>query len=168
MKKVVVLPYDDKWKEEYTRIKTELLSALGDSILAIEHIGSTSVEGLAAKPVIDIDVMIKDYNVFETVKKRLSDIGYRHEGDLGVKDRQAFKYNNKPHLMKHNLYVCPEYSEELNRHLAFRNYLRNHPEDRDWYGSVKMLAAKRYPDDIDRYMIAKSPCAVEIINRSTK
>ena len=168
MKKVVVLPYDDKWKEEYTRIKTELLSALGDSILAIEHIGSTSVEGLAAKPVIDIDVMIKDYNVFETVKKRLSDIGYRHEGDLGVKDRQAFKYNNNPHLMKHNLYVCPEYSEELNRHLAFRNYLRNHPEDRDWYGSVKMLAAKRYPDDIDRYMIAKSPCAVEIINRSTK
>jgi GrpB-like predicted nucleotidyltransferase (UPF0157 family) len=70
--------------------------------------------------------------------------------------------------MKHHLYVCPEYSEELNRHLAFRNYLRKHPEDRDWYGSVKMLAAKRYPEDIDRYMIAKSPCAVEIINRSMK
>jgi len=165
MKKVIVTPYDEKWKQEFERIKEELLTVLNNYIIAIEHIGSTSVEGLAAKPIIDIDIIIKDYNSFETIKEKLDQVGYTHEGDLGIKDRQAFKYVDKPHLMKHNLYVCPEYSEELKRHIAFRDYLRHNSKDRDWYGSVKILAAKHYPEDINSYMIAKSPCAVEIINR---
>jgi GrpB-like predicted nucleotidyltransferase (UPF0157 family) len=67
--------------------------------------------------------------------------------------------------MKHHLYVCPEYSEELKRHITFRDYLRSHPEDRDWYGSVKILAAKHYPEDIDSYMIAKHPCVREIFSK---
>jgi len=167
MKKVLVVPYDEKWKQEFEHIKAELLCSLANYVIAIEHVGSTSVEGLAAKPIIDIDVIIKDYNFFERVKEKLSQIGYIYEGDLGIKDRQAFKYEEKPHLMKHHLYVCPEYSEELKRHIAFRDYLRSHSEDRDWYGAVKILAAKRYPEDINSYMIAKSPCALEIIHKCT-
>ena len=165
MKKVIVIPYDKSWKGEFEKIKNELISASGNNIICIEHVGSTSVEGLAAKPIIDIDIVIKDYNSFETVKENLAQIGYTHEGDLGIKDRQAFKYIEKTHLMKHHLYVCPEYAEELRRHIAFRDYLRSHPEDRDWYSAVKILAAKRYPEDINSYMIAKSPCVAEIINR---
>ena len=165
MKQVIVVPYDPKWKIEFEKIKNELLLVLDKHIISIEHVGSTSVEGLAAKPIIDIDVIIKNYDIFETIKDALSQIGYMHEGDLGIKDRQAFQYKDKPHLMKHHLYVCPEYSEELERHLAFRDYLRQHPEDRDWYGSVKLLAAQRYPEDINSYMIAKSPCAVEILHK---
>lgn len=122
MKKVIVVPYDEKWKQEFRRIYDELISVLDCHIIAIEHVGSTSVEGLASKPVIDIDIIIKDYNSFETVKNKLSDIGYSYEGDLGIKDRQAFKYIEKHHLMKHHLYVCPQYSEELKRHLTFRDY----------------------------------------------
>lgn len=166
MKRVIVVPYDEKWKLEFEKIKAELSKALDDYAVAIEHVGSTSVEGLAAKPVIDIDVIIRDYNSFETVKAKLAQIGYTHEGDLGIKDRQAFKYEDKPHLMKHHLYVCPEYSEELKRHIAFRDYLRSHPEDRDWYGAVKILAARHYPEDIDSYMIVKSPCVAEIISKT--
>jgi len=165
VKKVIVVPYDEKWEAEFKHIKEELLAVIGSYVIAIEHVGSTAVKGLSAKPVIDIDVVIENYNIFEVIKEKLGQIGYNHEGDLGIKDRQAFKYENKPHLMKHHLYICPEYSEELKRHIAFRDYLRLHSEDRDWYGEVKMLAAKRYPEDIDSYMIAKSPCVVEIINR---
>lgn len=84
---------------------------------------------------------------------------------MGIKDRQAFKYDNKPNLMKDHLYVCPEYSEEIKRHIAFRDYLRIHNIDRDWYGEVKLLAAKYYPEDIDGYMKAKNPCATEILLR---
>lgn len=84
---------------------------------------------------------------------------------MGIKDRQEFKYIDKTHLMKHHLYVCPEYSEELKRHIAFRNYLRTHKEDRDWYGEVKLLAAKNYPEDINRYMVAKKPCGAEILRK---
>jgi len=166
VKKIVVVPYDEKWKQAYERIKGELLCAVDDCIVTIEHVGSTAVEGLAAKPIIDIDIVIKDYNFFEEVKEKLSQIGYTHEGDLGIKDRQAFKYVEKAHLMKHHLYVCPEYSEELKKHIAFRDYLRAHTEDRDWYGEVKALAAKRYPEDIEGYMTAKSPCVVEILSRA--
>ncbi|MCL2050922.1 MAG: GrpB family protein [Lachnospiraceae bacterium] len=163
--KVVVVPYDEKWEIEFGRIKEELLLAIGSHILAIEHVGSTAVKGLAAKPVIDVDVIIKDYGIFEAIKEKLGQIGYIHEGDLGIKDRQAFKYENKKHLMKHHLYICPEYSEELKRHIAFRDYLRLHKDERDWYGETKMLAAKRYPQSIENYMLAKNDCVAEIINR---
>jgi GrpB-like predicted nucleotidyltransferase (UPF0157 family) len=165
VKRVVVVPYDENWKTEFERIKQELMLAVDGCVMAIEHVGSTSVEGLAAKPIIDIDIVIKDYNYFEAVKNGLAGIGYTHEGDAGIKDRQAFKYVDKPHLMKHHLYVCPAYSEELKRHIAFRDYLRQNPLDRDWYGSVKMLAAKHYSEDIDSYIIAKGPCVAEIISR---
>ncbi len=165
MKKVIVVPYNEIWKSEFEKIKEELMNELYGHIIAIEHVGSTSVEGLAAKPVIDIDIIIKDYNSFEEIKAKLASIGYYHEGDMGIKDRQAFKYTDKIHLMKHHLYVCPEYSEELKRHIAFRNYLRTHKEDRDWYGEVKLLAAKNYPEDINSYMIAKKPCGAEILRK---
>lgn len=165
MNKVTVVPYKEIWKMEFKKIKEELVSILSGYIISIEHVGSTSVEGLAAKPVIDIDIIIKDYNSFEIIKAKLASIGYIHEGDLGIKDRQAFKYEDKPNLMKHHLYVCPEYSEELKRHIAFRNYLRVNKNDRDWYGEVKLLAAKYYPEDIDSYMKAKTPCVAEILHR---
>ena len=167
MKKVIVVPYNEIWRTEFEQIKEELLSVMGDCIIAIEHVGSTSIEGLAAKPIIDIDVIIKDYSSFEDVKDRLAQIGYTHEGDLGIKDREAFKYKGKSHLIKHHLYVCPEYCDELKNHLTFRDYLRSNPEDRDWYGEVKTLAAERYSDDVDGYMNAKSSCISEIINKCT-
>jgi len=165
MKRVVVVPYDARWKAEFERIKKELSPIIDDSVLAIEHVGSTSVEGLAAKPIIDIDIVIKNYNFFEEIKSKLAQIGYTHEGDLGIKDRHAFDYADKSHLMKHHLYVCPEHSEELKRHIAFRDYLRQNPKDRDWYASVKTLAAERNPDDIDCYMNEKHSCIVEILRK---
>lgn len=168
MKRVVVVPYDEKWKIEYEKIKSELYAVLDGIIVVIEHIGSTSVKGLSAKPIIDISIVIQDYNSFEVVKNRLEQVGYTHEGDLGAKERHAFKYTDKPHLMKHHLYVCPQYSEALKVHIAFRDYLRSAPKDRDWYSEVKTLAAKHYPEDMDGYMKAKSPCIAEIMQRCRK
>ena len=92
-RKVIVLPYDKVWKSDFEAIKAEIEEALGDLILCVEHVGSTSVEGMSAKPCIDIDVVIKDYSVFEAVVLCLATIGYIHEGDLGIKDREAFKYS---------------------------------------------------------------------------
>ena len=160
--KVIVLPYDVAWKSDFEKIKAEIVFAVGDLILGVEHVGSTSVEGLAAKPCIDIDVIIKDYSVFPTVVARLADIGYIHEGDLGINDREAFKYFDKPHLQKHHLYVCPEYSSELRRHVAFRDFLRNNPEALEEYAWVKCEGARLFPDDIDKYIEYKSPCIERI------
>ena len=155
---VTVLPYDQAWKRAFADIKKEIEAALEGLILGIEHVGSTSVEGLSAKPCIDLDVVIRDYSVFAEVVDRLASIGYIHEGDLGIPDREAFRYSDKPHLMHHHLYVCPASSEELRRHIAFRDYLRSHPDAARNYGAVKEAGAKLYPDDIDGYIRHKSAC----------
>ena len=160
--KIIVLPYSKAWASAFEDIKSEIERALGDLIVGIEHIGSTSVVGMSAKPCIDIDVVIKDYSVFDAVVKRLGAIGYIHEGDLGIKDREAFKYTDKPHLMAHHLYVCPQYSMELHRHITFRDFLRKNPDAVRRYSAVKEKAAELFPNDIDKYIKYKSPCIEEL------
>ena len=159
---VVVLPYDRAWQSAFEEIKKEIEGAIGDLIIGIEHVGSTSVEGLSAKPIIDIDVIIKDYSVFPAMVERLRTIGYIHEGDLGIKDREAFKYSDKPYLQMHHLYVCPQYSEELRRHITFRDFLRSNAKAVRKYSMVKEKAAELFPNDIDKYIECKTPCIQEL------
>ena len=161
-KKVIVLPYDRAWKSAFEAIKREIEHVLGDLILGIEHVGSTSVEGLSAKPCIDLDVVIRDDSVFEAVAERLAGIGYIHEGNLGIEGREAFRYTDKPHLLTHHLYVCPQDSRELHRHIVFRNFLRSNPEAAKKYGHVKETAAQLFPEDIDGYMNYKSSCIEDL------
>ena len=161
-KSVIVVSYDEAWRYAFERIKCEIETAVGDLIVGIEHVGSTSVEGMSAKPCIDIDVVIRDYSAFDEIVSSLGEIGYVHEGDLGIKDREAFKYADKPHLMMHHLYVCPQYSEELHRHIVFRDFLRSNAEARKKYSSVKEKAAELFPTDTGKYIEYKSPCIEEL------
>ena len=117
---------------------------------------------MSAKPCIDLDVVIADMSVFDKVVRGLAEIGYLHEGDLGIPGREAFRYDKKPHLMTHHLYVCPRDSEELRRHVTFRDFLRGHPEAVKEYSAVKETAALRFPDDIDGYMKEKAPCIAKL------
>ena len=167
-KKVIVLPYDEAWKDDFEKIRAELADALGDLALRIEHVGSTSVPGLSAKPVIDIDVVIKDNTVLNDAVAALAKIGYFHEGDLGIKGREAFGYEGKEHLKKHHLYVCPEDSPELKRHITFRDYLRSHPEAVREYGRIKEEGAALFPEDIDKYMNYKAPVINKIYEEMNK
>lgn len=160
-KHIVVLPYDEKWKQDFDEIKSEITETLGPIAIAIEHVGSTSVEGLAAKPIIDIDVVVKQNDVKRAITE-LENIGYIYEGNLGIEGREAFTYEGKEHLQTHHLYVCPEDSAELKRHLAFRDYLRIHCDVKEKYGKVKLEAAKLFPDEIDKYIEYKSPVIEEI------
>ena len=148
---IIVLPYDEKWKQAFLDIKSELAAALGALALSIEHVGSTSVPGLAAKPIIDIDVVVRKTNL-EPAIKALATIGYEHEGNGGIEGREMFKYSGKEHLMDHHLYVCPEDSSELKRHVLFRDYLLSHPDAVQAYSQIKKEAAELYPHDIDSYI----------------
>jgi GrpB-like predicted nucleotidyltransferase (UPF0157 family) len=158
------VPYDGSWPVEFEKIKNELLPIIGNDIISIEHVGSTSVEGLYAKPIIDIDIVIEG-GMFETVKGELAKIGYSHEGNLGIAGREAFRYDNKQHLMKHHLYVCDNNSDELRRHITLRKYLRTHEADRDEYSKIKLEMPKKYPNDIDSYMNGKSSVILSILQK---
>lgn len=156
-KPVVVEQYNEEWAADFHAIRAELTDALGNLALRIEHIGSTSVRGLSSKPIIDIDVVIRDVSLLEDVIEALGKAGYRHEGDLGIKGREAFKYDGKEHLRKHHLYVCAENSSELNRHIKFRDYLRSHSEAVVEYSRIKEKGAALFPDDMEKYIEYKSP-----------
>ena len=164
-KKVTVTAYDPRWPREFEAIRRELEAALGETAVGIEHVGSTSVPGLSAKPIIDIDVVIADHGALPEAVRKLAEIGYCWEGDLGIPDREAFCYEGKDHLCQHHLYVCPADSEELHRHITFRNYLRSHPEAAAAYGTVKEEAARLYPDSIEGYMAHKAAIVEELYGR---
>lgn len=163
MRTIIVEPYNPQWSEEFEKIKKELLSVIGNNIISIEHVGSTSVAGLWAKPIIDIDVIIDD-GMLPIIIDKLSSIGYEHKGDLGIKGREAFGYddNEKSHLMKHHLYVCHKDNPELKQHLALRDFLRSNPEYREKYSIIKLEMSMKYPHDIDNYIKGKEPVVMEI------
>ncbi len=160
-KQVRVVPYDPEWPRNFEAIRREIEEILGELAVEVHHVGSTSVPGMSAKPIIDLDVQIRRAD-FPAVRDRLSAAGYLHEGDLGIRDREAFCYAGKEHLQKHHLYVCPSDSRELHRHLTFRNYLRIHPEAVLEYSRVKEAAARQHPDSIDGYMAYKNDCIAAI------
>jgi GrpB-like predicted nucleotidyltransferase (UPF0157 family) len=161
---IEVVPYDPIWPVEFDELAMVIARALGDAALRIEHVGSTSVPGLAAKPIIDIDVVIADIQGLPPAIARLATLGYVHQGNLGVPGREAFKYADAsvPHdgsdraWMTHHLYVCVQDSPELRRHVGFRDYLRSHPEVADAYGRLKVELAEKYRNDRLEYNNAKT------------
>jgi GrpB-like predicted nucleotidyltransferase (UPF0157 family) len=139
---MIVVEYDEKWPECFNSIKNELLKVIKVPC-EVQHVGSTSVYGMIAKPVIDIDVALDNWKDFCCVKNELSKIGYAHEGDLGIKGREAFSrngtfFNEILDSIEHHLYVCSASNDEYKRHVLFRNYLRKHDEARDEYNRIKL------------------------------
>lgn len=155
-KKVLVVPYNKNWSKEFENTKAEIIEVLAQLTVSVEHVGSTSVQGLWAKPIIDIDVVISDNKLLPQVINRLESIGYKYEGNRGIEGREAFRYENKPEFVLHHLYVCPQNSKELKRHLAFRDYLRMHYDAVQEYGKVKREGASLYPDDVEGYIQYKN------------
>ena len=165
MRNIIVVPYDENWTNEFEKIKKEILRVTEDLIISIEHVGSTSIKGLFAKPIIDMNIVIDNNDILPTIIQRLAQIDYIHIGDLGINSREAFKYTNKQHLMEHHLYVCPKDSSEHKRQIAFRDYLRLHPADCEKYSNIKIEMAKKFPHDIDSYINGKEPVILEIYEK---
>jgi GrpB-like predicted nucleotidyltransferase (UPF0157 family) len=146
--------YDAQWPYLFSRIEGELREQLGALVLAIEHVGSTSVPGLAAKPIIDIDVVIASAYQFPPVKDRLERFGYIHEGPCGLPDREAFRCVID--FPAHHLYVCETDACSLKEHLRLRNALRQNPKLAAEYAALKRSLADHYRHDRVAYTETKS------------
>ncbi|MEN9644498.1 MAG: hypothetical protein RL238_1167 [Actinomycetota bacterium] len=157
---LVVVPYDPEWPTQFDAIRTTVLPALaGIDVLAMEHVGSTSVPGLAAKPVIDVDVVVQPDDV-AAASAALESIGYTALGEMGVPQRWAFR--PPAGAVRQNLYVTVTGCLSLRNHLGLRDTLRADPELRDRYGAVKLALAER-TDDIDVYIDGKTEMVLEIL-----
>jgi GrpB-like predicted nucleotidyltransferase (UPF0157 family) len=158
--RAVVVDYDPDWPARFEAIRARIAPALGPLAVSIEHVGSTSIPGLAAKPVIDIDVVVADRSAIPAAVAALTGLGYEHLGQLRVRDREAFR--RPPGTEKHNLYVCPADGEGLRNHLALRHHLRTHPEAVQAYAELKRRLADEAPD-IDAYVIGKTDLIVSFL-----
>jgi GrpB-like predicted nucleotidyltransferase (UPF0157 family) len=167
-KVVEVVPYDPEWKIEFNRIREQLLSYVGDLIITIEHVGSTSIEGLAAKPIIDLDLVMDSYDVLPQIIERLQQHGYEHQGNLGIEGREAFKRRQVDEFMKYHLYVCPKDGKGYLEHIAFRDYLRSNAVARQAYAEVKQHLAEQHRYDIDAYCEGKTAFVTSILSKAMK
>ena len=166
-----IVDYDPAWPEAFAAISRAVAAALGPLALRIEHVGSTSVPGLSAKPIIDLDVVIESPRVLPLVVEALGTLGYAHEGDGGIPGREAFRRagatvpadGSGREWPDHHLSVCASDGEELQRHLRFRDYLRCHPEAAARYEALKRDLAERHPNDIDSYVQGKSAFVERIL-----
>ena len=160
MPEIIVVDYDADWPRQFEALRAVVARALGDVALAIEHVGSTAVPGLAAKPIVDLDVVVAPGQV-GTAIDRLSTIGYEHKGDLGVPGREAFKH--PPGSSRHHLYVYPQGNLALANMLAVRDHLRAHPDAARAYADLKRRLAVEFADDVEGYVAGKTAFILDIL-----
>ena len=158
---IQVVDYDSQWPKQFLKLKANLWPRIEDLAMAFEHVGSTAVPGLSAKPILDIDVVIESAKTLPAISARLWKAGYVHCGNLGVDGREAFKSSTSS--VSHNLYVCLADGEALRNHLTVREYLRANSAARDLYAQLKRDLAERYPDSIDKYVEGKTEFLVGIL-----
>lgn len=163
-RRVLVEAYDPAWPQQFERLRQGIQAAVGDAAIAIEHVGSTSVPGLAAKPIIDIDVIVPSRAGMAATIERLAGIGYLHVGDLGIEDREAFE--PPPGSPSHHLYACVRGGVALENHLKVRDYLRAHPGTAQAYGELKLRLADQYPYEPFRYSMGKTDFLLTILSEA--
>lgn len=167
---MLLQPYNTEWVMHFNAIKTALDNVLQPLPIIIEHIGSTAVPYLAAKPIIDIDIVFNEATVnFSNIKSKLASIGYYHNGNQGIADREVFKRKllaRHPILdiISHHLYVCSSNSKELQKHLTFRDHLRNNEAVRNTYQTLKLTIAEAAKQDRKLYAALKETQATAFIN----
>ena len=135
---IEVIPYDPTWPARFDALKYEYSAALnraGVAFVAIEHVGSTSVPDLAAKPVIDCDIVVASHEV-SRASDVLVELGFRPLGELGIEQRWAFK--EPPRLSGTNTYITVDGCLSLQNHVQVRNLLRSDPQLRESYGDLKL------------------------------
>jgi GrpB-like predicted nucleotidyltransferase (UPF0157 family) len=162
--RVTVETYDSRWPRDFERIRLDLEAALGEvDLLRIEHVGSTSVPGLAAKPILDIDVVVPA-EVVPSVIASLTEIGYHDERQLGIPGRHALR-SPADGLARH-VYVCVEGCLALRNHIAVRDVLRGDPDLRAEYGNAKLALADRELEDMNEYVAGKNAVLAKILMRA--
>ena len=152
---VEVVEHDAAWPTEYERERARIADALGDLALAIEHVGSTAVPSLGAKPVIDILIGVRKFADSERCVRPLDELGYEYRGEAGVPGRIHFR-KIIGGVRTHHLDIVEQGSDFWDRSILFRDYLRGHPKGAQEYYELKVRLAAQFADDYPGYTEAKS------------
>ncbi|OGN97033.1 MAG: hypothetical protein A2Y89_03960 [Chloroflexi bacterium RBG_13_51_18] len=170
MNVTLVEKYNPEWPKWFQEIKAFLGEKIAKACIHIEHVGSTSILGMIAKPIIDIIIVIEPER-WEEIKSLLEERGYYHEGDKGIKEREAFDLSDetvKQSLPAHHLYVCLRHSQALKEQTAFREYLKKNQADAKRLSALKWSLAEKFNNDRQLYIDGKDAMVKEITEKALK
>lgn len=163
---IIVVPYDPLWPMLFAGIGKRIRMVLGSRALRIDHIGSTAIPGLAAKPIIDVQISVANFNEIEGIERAMNALGYEFRPDNADKTQRYFR--EKPGDRRTHIHIRRAGSFQEAFALLFRDYLRCHPEDAQVYEENKHELAKTYMDDRLNYINGKGPMIWSIIMRANK
>jgi GrpB-like predicted nucleotidyltransferase (UPF0157 family) len=155
IRKVEVVPHDPNWLNLFETESKQIAISLGENVIEIHHIGSTSIESIYAKPIIDILVEVSSITKVDEQNLSMQLLGYQCMGEFGIKDRRFFLKDNQNGIRTYHIHIFEVGSAQIVRHLAFRDYLNIHIEDALAYSLLKRSLAAKYPDNIEGYMDGK-------------
>jgi GrpB-like predicted nucleotidyltransferase (UPF0157 family) len=161
---VDLAPYSPRWAEAFQTERAILQAALGDAVLDIQHVGSTAVPGLTAKPILDIAVAVESYEAGHALVDRLAELGYTHLGERG-RPRRHFFTKGAGNVVTHHLYMLEVGGEDWSGQLRFRDALRADPLLARRYGDLKHRLADRHALDREAYRLAKGGFIIEVLRR---
>ncbi|MCO6442051.1 MAG: GrpB family protein [Nitrococcus mobilis] len=164
--RIAVVPYGPLWPREFEQSSGEVVTALGPNLLAIHHIGSTSIPGIHAKPVIDMLAVVADLTAVDQCSAEMERLGYEVMGEFGIDGRRYFRRNDSAGRRTHQIHAFAEGSPHVSRHLAFRDFMRAHPTVARQYGELKRRLAEVHPDDMEAYMDGKDGFIKEMESRA--
>ena len=162
-RRILVVDYDPTWPVTFAALRAPISEVLRDIASNVEHVGSTSVPGLAAKPIVDIDVVVPSRAEIPAAIAKLASLGYVHRGDLGIPEREAF--DSPAHLPTHNLYVCVQGGAALANHLTIRDHLRRNSNAATAYGQLKKQLADQFSTDMESYGAGKTAFLLEVLKK---
>ena len=163
MDRIAVVDADPEWPKKFQEIAAYLSPFIADSIVRIEHVGSTSVPGLAAKPIIDIDVVVASEGQVPVVLGLIESAGYRWVGDLTIKGREAFDPVGTTQMPDHHLYLVVENNRAHSDHWLLRDALIDDPVLVERYAALKRENAFRAGDNVERYVALKAAFVAEVL-----
>lgn len=153
--KVEVVPHDSTWHSKFEDESKDVVLILGENVVAIHHIGSTAIPDIYAKPIIDLLIEVENITKVDNCILGMEALGYEAMGEFGILGRRFFRKDNETGTRTHHVHTFKAKSSEVERHLAFRDYMIAHPEDAQKYSELKRKLAKQYPKDIIGYMDGK-------------
>jgi len=167
MRNIVILEYNSEWPAKFEVEEKRLSDALSSTLEAVHHIGSTSVPGLAAKPTIDILVVVHCLSELDDCNKSMMNLGYVPKGEFGIPGRRFYSKGSDDNRT-HHVHAFELGHPEVNAHLDFRDYLRVHQGHAAGYANLKVSLAQRYRNDIGAYIDGKTPLIKQILDNALK
>jgi GrpB-like predicted nucleotidyltransferase (UPF0157 family) len=165
IREIKVVVYNPEWPTQYAAEAERLRTTFGDTLIDIHHIGSTSVPGMSAKPILDMMPLVRDLDDVEASIPGLTALGYEFKGENGIAGRRYFT-KGPDHARTHHVHCYHPDNPEVARHLDFRDYLIAHPEEAAAYARLKQEVARQFPTDINGYMAGKDAFIRQTIRKA--